>query len=130
MTEGTRTYELLTKDGKFRIDIPEAWKVTYGPVIGAKGYDGGGMVFRVWESDKQQRALFSNVISFRDLSLPLQREAVRRYGAEDWSIDDGSYTGKRAELVERRWMNADEVKGYASEPEVEAEDIRYAAKRF
>lgn len=109
MTEAVRTYEIVTKDGKFRIDIPETFKVTFGPVIGAKGYDGGGMAFRVWESETRQRALFINVVSFRDLSLPLMREAVRRFGAEEWIADDGSYTGKKAETVERQWRPADEV---------------------
>jgi hypothetical protein len=108
---GTRTYEIVTaREGKFRIDIPEAWKVTFGPIIGAKGYDGGGMAFRVWESEKQQRALFTNVTGFRDLSLPMMREAVRKYGTDDWVMDDGSYVGKKSETVERKWVPADEVK--------------------
>lgn len=120
MTDTTiRTYEILTRHGKFRIDVPEAWKVTYGPVIGAKGYDGAGNAFRVWESEKQQRALFADVISFRDLSLPMLREAVRKFGSEEWIADDGSYTGKKAGTVERRWVPADEIKDLPPEvPEI------------
>lgn len=69
----------------------------------------GGMAFRIWETEKQQRALFTNVLSFRDLSLPMLREAVRKFGTEEWLVDDGSYTGKKAETVERKWVPADEI---------------------
>ena len=115
--EKTRTYEIVTQNaGRFRIEIPESWKVTYGPVIGSKGYEGSGNAFRVWESEKQQRALFSNVVAFRDMSLPMLREAVRKYGTEDWVYDDGSWTGSRADLVERQWVSPDEIKTAPSEP--------------
>jgi hypothetical protein len=70
-----RTYEVVTRDlGSFRIKIPETWKVTYGPVVGAKG-DGGqfqGNALRVWESDTKQRALFMGVISFCDRSIEVE----------------------------------------------------------
>ena len=108
MSTEIRTYEIVTKSGTFRIDIPEAWKVTFGPVIGAKGYEGGGMVFRVWESEKQQRALFSNVESFRDLSLPMKIKAVRKYGTPDnaWLLDNGTF---KDDEVERAWKDESEV---------------------
>jgi hypothetical protein len=128
-----RTYEIVTqREGKFRIDIPETWKVTFGPVIGAKGYESSGLAFRVWETDKQQRALFTNVTSFRDLSLPMMREAVRKFGTDDWIIDDGSWTGKKAEQVERQWVPADDVKTETPQVTVpdDDDDITWPAGRL
>lgn len=110
--ETTRTYEVVTKDGTFRIDIPANAKITYGPIIGVTGkpsYDGGGNSLRIWEGEKVQRALFLGVISFRDLSMPMKVRAVRAYGTESWVKDDGTWTGKRADLVEKGWVSSDDL---------------------
>lgn len=112
MTEGTRTYEIVTSHGKQRITVPETHKVTFGAVVpGAKAnsYSGGGWGLRIWESADKQRAVFSDVVSFRDLSIPVEVMAVRKFGEEDWTPDDGSYTGKKAETVEKAWKPIDEV---------------------
>lgn len=109
----TRTYEIVTTRGKQRITVPAEYKVTFGAVVpGAKatGYGGGGWGLRIWESTDKQRAVFSDVISFRDLSIPVEVAAVRKFGSEDWVLDDGTYTGKKAETVEKAWKNIDEIK--------------------
>lgn len=109
-TGDVRTYEIITNAGAFRIDVPMSARVTYGPIIGAAGKSTyGGNVLRIWQDKDHQLALFSDVTSFRDLSLPLQRQAVRRYGTDEWSIDDGSYHGKKAEQVEKKWVNVDDL---------------------
>jgi len=117
-----RTYELAFKDGGVaRIDIPETWKITFGPVAGAKGVvEGAGFAFRAWQTEGQQRLLFTRVQSFRDVSLPMQVRAVRRFGAPDteWFLDDGSWTGKKADLVERAWKPIDDV--LSTDPEENA----------
>ncbi len=114
MTEGpTRTYEIVTSRGKQRITVPAAYKVTFGAVVpGAKasGYSGGGWGLRIWESADKQRAVFTDVVSFRDLSIPVEVAAVRLFGSDDWTIDDGSYTGKKADTVEKAWKSIDEIK--------------------
>jgi hypothetical protein len=115
MTEEIRTYEITTSEGMFRIDVPASARVSYGPVIGAAGkasYAASGNCLRIWQGTKAtevQRALFQNVISFRDTSLPLQRMAVRKFGTEEWIADDGTWVGKKAELVERAWKSVDEI---------------------
>ena len=79
MTADKRTYEIITNDGTYRIDIPDDWKVTFGPVAigGGKrgGYDigGGSMALRLYESEVRQRAIFTGVKSFRDLSIPVKK---------------------------------------------------------
>jgi hypothetical protein len=111
MTEtGTRTYEIVTSTGRRRITVPETYKVTFGAVVpGAKanGYSGGGWGLRIWESADKQRAVFSDVVSFRDLSIPVEVMAVRKFGDDDWFPDDGT---AKAGTVERAWKSIDEVK--------------------
>lgn len=72
MTEQKRQY-LIKSSGETRIiTIPESWKVTYGPVSPGSKY-GDGNVLRVYESKEKQRAIFTNVVSFRDLSIPVRK---------------------------------------------------------
>jgi hypothetical protein len=100
-----RTYEIETASGKLRIDIPEDWKVTYGPIsIGAKSYDGGHLALRVYESDTKQRAIFTNVKSFRDLSIPVKREVVKRSGSDTWVVNDDSSRSSQESITERSWQ--------------------------
>jgi hypothetical protein len=117
-----RTYELAFKDGGVaRIDIPETWKITFGPVAGAKGVvEGAGFAFRAWQTEGKQRLLFTRVESFRDVSLPMQVKAVRRFGSPEteWFLDDGSWTGKKAALVEHGWKSIDDV--LSTDPEENA----------
>lgn len=67
------------------IEIPEDWKITFGPwsprersramtqnMVEAKP----GWILRVYESKEKQRAVFTNVESFRDLSIPLFRGKI------------------------------------------------------
>ena len=108
----TRTYEVVTSDGTFRIDVPANAKITFGPVVGASGkpsFGESGNSLRIWEGEKIQRALFLGVRSFRDLSMPMTIRAVREFGKEEWWADDGSWTGSRAELVERSWRSPDDL---------------------
>jgi hypothetical protein len=126
MTEEVRTYEIVTHDGTYRLDVPVTARVTYGPVIGAAGkssYGATGNVLRIWEGTKAnevQRALFQNVTAFRDLSLPMRVRAVRRFGSEDWFLDDGrTWVGPKADQVERAWKNADEIKNSPMPPDDE-----------
>ena len=114
MTEtGTRTYEIVTTRGKQRITVPDTYKVTFGAVVpGAKGSGSsyGAWGLRIWESQDKQRAVFSDVLSFRDLSIPVEVQAVRKFGSDDWLLDDGSYTGKKGETVEKAWKSIDEIR--------------------
>jgi hypothetical protein len=73
----TRTLEVRTKhEGIFQIDIPVAWKVTYSKVNPANGgFD--SLALRVYEGEQQQRACFTDVVSFRDLSIPFRRRVKK-----------------------------------------------------
>lgn len=120
--ESTRIIEVVTSTGKQRITVPEDTKLTFGAIVpGAKanGYSGGGWGLRLWTSRDHQLAVFTDVVSFRDLSIPVEVAAVRKFGApdDDWTQDDGSWTGKKAELVEKKWMPVEQVRDLpAQEP--------------
>ena len=112
--EGVRTYEIELSQGAVRVDIPESYKVTYGPVVGpgTKGATvayGTGMAFRAWENETRQRLLLTDVVSFRDLSLPMKRRAVRKFGTETWMADDGKWTGQKSLEVQKSWVDIDEI---------------------
>jgi len=107
-----RIYEITTDQGKMRVSIPEDWKITYGPVSpGAKGsYSGGAMALRVYEAETKQRALFTGVYSFRDMSLPIMRAVVRQRGTSKWLPDNPTTVarvlrGIKHSDLERDWIN-------------------------
>lgn len=73
-------YEIVCDAGgnkreHFRITIPSNYKITYGKLHaggdGNRNYDNSGNCLRIYEAENKQRAVFRNVISFRDIGLPL-----------------------------------------------------------
>lgn len=75
----TKTYILDCKGGKQRrIDIPEDWKVTFGPISpGSRGEHGGALALRFYEGKDKQRAIFTDVLSFRDASIPVLEKVTK-----------------------------------------------------
>lgn len=126
---GVRTYEIETTHGAFRIDIPETYRVTFGPVVGARTNPKTGRTFqsdsvlRIWESDTKQRALFPDVVSFRDTSIPVQRRQVRKFGTNTWQLDDGTWVGHKADEVEKRWRPVDDLGDIQSGAGDESEEV-------
>lgn len=120
----TKTYEIETTDqGRFRVTVPLAWKVTFGAVVPSSksvgsSYGGGGWGLRFWEAQDRQRAVYSNVVSFHDVSIPTTYAAVRKFGAKTWEYDRGQYKEGDAE---KAWKLADEIKTPESNVQ-EAED--------
>ena len=115
-------------DGIDRIVIPADWRITYGPVIGAAGkasYGVAGNVLRVWEGRDHQRGLWSNVVSFRDLSITRLVAAVRKYGTDEWYADDNNtWKGPNADLVEKGWQPDNEV-SFETPPFVPDDSVAY-----
>lgn len=78
-----RTYEIEHNDGTRRhVKVPSDWKVTFGPSV--VGYNKKSNIFsphnasrtktvplaiRFYESKEHQRAIYTDVISFKDLSI-------------------------------------------------------------
>lgn len=112
MSEDIRTYEITLRERGdeqvVRIDVPASHKVTYGLLHpGTKGgYGGDGHVLRIYESDTKQRAVFQNVLSFRDLSLPMQRLVKEvEVESEHRSDDDGNAKSKARTSVTAEWRD-------------------------
>lgn len=65
-----RTLLIEQKNGEeLQVDIPEGFYVTYGPAAAgvSKAFSDGKipMALRIYESKNQQRAIFTDVVSFR-----------------------------------------------------------------
>lgn len=115
MTAATdKTTLLLTmKDGTLKkIEIPAKWKVTFGPLFpGSKGAPpGGGVALRLYDGSLQ-KACFTDVESFRDMSIGIvervtttKQESYRKQGDEQGEVIV-------AEVQVHEWRNPDEPKG-------------------
>jgi hypothetical protein len=103
-TEKVRTYLILAGGDEIQIDIPESWKVTYGPVSPGKGGYGNDLALRIYENETKQRAIFTNVRSFRDLSIPVRRKVVEEVGSSDW--EETEERSSNSKIVDRtvKWV--------------------------
>lgn len=80
MMAETKTYILELKGGRQRkIEIPADWKVTFGPIApGSRAHNGAdAMALRIYESKEQQRAIFTDVVSFREAGIPILEKTVK-----------------------------------------------------
>lgn len=79
MSEDTTTYLVNFIDGdKKQITVPKSWKVTFGPVVPGSRHP----TLRFYESKEKQRAAFTDVKNFRDMSMDIKvvetGEAIRK----------------------------------------------------
>ena len=107
----TRTLLIKKKDGvEIQIDIPEEWHVTFGPAAVGMGRGEGKIPFalRIYETDKMQRAIFTDVESFRDMSIPIREKRINVQEKDGFVELDG--TRKRTTFQARtaEWVNPDE----------------------
>jgi hypothetical protein len=104
MTGPEITYEVKTRNERLRIRVPADWKVTFGPVSPGSKFGGSGeLALRFYESDTKQRAIFTDVISFRDLSIPVQRLVKKASGSEEWTQDENGEERKSRTKIDREW---------------------------
>lgn len=72
--EGMRTLLIEDHSGEIKVTIPDTWKVTMGAF--QPGMD-HSPTLRLYEgNDKQQRAMFRDVICFRDLGIKVERSRI------------------------------------------------------
>lgn len=111
--EEKKTYILTLKDGGIRkVTVPATWKMTYGSVAPwqNKGMDSGPKVYalRFYEgSEKNLRAVFTDVVSLRDESIEIveKRTSIKRQ-----VLQKNTRNGARDVHVEARvseWVNPD-----------------------
>ena len=108
----TKTYHIEFKNGnEKRITVPADWKVTFGPCV-VGGNSGRGMemplALRFYESKENQRAIFTDVRSFRDMDIKILEKKVS-VQEEQGFIERGGKkkaTTFQAQCVE--WKDADD----------------------
>lgn len=99
-----RTYEIKQGNERFRIDVPANWKVTFGPLSPGSKFGGGGYALRLYESETKQRAVFVDVSSFRDLSIPYRKYVKNvKSRAEHESNSKGHSSSQQAEFADE-WV--------------------------
>jgi len=94
-------------EDELEVDIDPNWKVTFGPMNpGTKGES--KMALRIYESETKQRACFANVVSFRDISIPVRK---RSYEVESETVssydDEGNSKSSSKTTVDREWKELD-----------------------
>ena len=111
------TYLIEFSNGKRqRITVPSTWKVTFGPA--ARGNNGTSsykekltmpMALRFYESDTKQRAIFTDVVSFRDTSIAIEEERQNVQEKDGYMECDGRKKRVSFQAKTREWINPDET---------------------
>ena len=110
--EKTETRTLLIKcadQAEIQIDIPADWKITFGPLFTSteKFHSRTPSALRIYETDKMQRAIFTDVVWFRDMSIPVRIKRKDIWEKQEY-IERG---GERKQTSQRKttakWVNPD-----------------------
>ncbi len=123
--EATLTIIMGCKNGSLRrVTFPANWKITFGSVNpGGKVYDPAnhGLCLRLYENKDKQRAVFTDVMWFRDEALPVTervtRKRTKRIGKHGTKNDNVVV----AEMREHKWVDP-----LADEEDESAEDGNFA----
>lgn len=107
--DGTKIKYLVREQGgrgsgsQFVIEIPANWKVTFSSVNpNSQSHVGGAYCLRVYEGEKL-RAVYCDIVAFRDLSIPMAREVRKETGSSSWENDsDGNFSESRSISVDRQ----------------------------
>ena len=103
---------LVHADKVFKVTVPDDAKITFGPWSpppkGKEAWDRESRrgTLRIYRgTEKNIIAVFSNVVSFRDLSLGYSEEVAREEGAVIWKSDQNGY--EREEKIGRKkeWVD-------------------------
>ncbi len=108
---------LLIKQGdgtELQIDIPDTWKVTFGPAARGESAPSKGhgmkmpMALRLYESEKKQRAVFTDVVSFRDMAIPMRVKTVNVQEKQGFMECEGTRKQTTFQAKTVSWINPDD----------------------
>jgi hypothetical protein len=115
--EEEKTYIIVFKSGtRQRITVPADWKVTFGPA--AKGSRAGNgaetrlqmpLALRFYENKDKQRAIFTDVVSFRDASIKIEEEKIDTQEKDGFVECGGIRKRTTFQVRTKEWRNPDEV---------------------
>ncbi len=114
--EEVKTYMLSMRDGsRQKVTVPAKWRVTFGALYPGKEGNSGKSALRFWEGNKEnQRAVFTEVESFRDMSIQIEVEQTQsneHVGIVKTELGDKNVV-MRAEV--KQWVNPDDPKTQAN----------------
>ena len=107
------TYLIEFKNGKRqRITVPSAWKVTFGPAArgtnSAKGLSREmPLALRFYENETKQRAIFTDVILFRDTSIKIEEERVDVQQKDGYVECEGHRKAVNFQATSKQWIDPD-----------------------
>lgn len=109
-----KTYLIVHEDGtEKKITVPDDWKVTFGPAV--KGGNGKHnnfkmpMALRFYESENKQRAIFTDVVSFRDTSIKIVEKRVNVQEKEGFFECEGIKKQTIFQARTTEWIDPDKV---------------------
>jgi hypothetical protein len=100
---------------KRRITVPSSWKVTFGPATAGSNKPTTGynhkmpMAIRFYESKDKQRAIFTDVVSFRDTSIIFEEEVVNTKIKEGFVEVDGVRKATSFSATTKEWVSPDSI---------------------
>lgn len=95
-----------------RITVPSFWKVTFGPAAAGTAKPTGyktqmPLALRFYESPQLQRAIFTDVVSFRDTSIKVEDEIMEVKEKVGFIECDGVRKQTVFQAKTREWVNPD-----------------------
>ncbi len=109
------TYLIEFKNGKRqRITVPSEWKVTFGPAAAGVNKASNGdrqmpLALRFYESTNKQRAIFTDVVNFRDVGIKIEEEQINIQEKQGYVEVDGKRKATSFKAETRDWVNPDSV---------------------
>lgn len=109
------TYIISHKNGtKRKITVPSDWKVTFGPAVKGtrRGNSPGSnlqmpMALRFYESETKQRAIFTDVVDFRDASIKILEEKVEVKEKDGFMECEGVRKRTTFQATVKSWIDPD-----------------------
>lgn len=105
-----KTYLIEFESGKRqKITVPEDWKVTFGPAVvgNSNPHKKMPMALRFYESKEKQRGIFLNVVSFRDVSIKIEEERIRKQDKVGTINVEGAQKTVVMQAKMREWVDPD-----------------------
>lgn len=101
-TTENKTYMVKRRGEELKITVPASWKVTYAPIQpGGRGEP----CLRFYESDQKQRAIFTEVQSFVDVSIGVEKLVTERKSVDEVKQSEwNQYERNGQDLISKKWV--------------------------
>lgn len=109
------TYLIEFENGRRqKITVPSTWKVTFGPAArGSNGEKGMRqkmpLALRFYEAETKQRAIFTDVVCFRDVSIKIEEERVDVQQKDGFMECEGERKRVNFQATSKAWVNPDAI---------------------